>query len=146
MPIKILMIIVAAGLSFAQDSTGVENQSGMLVVKIWNIPSNEGRVRIALANSEENFSGSDSAFRAQPVEISEGMAEVVFKAIPYGEYAVKVFHDENDDGELDKNFFGAPTEAYGFSNNARGSFGPASWEDARFTFKAMHDSININVE
>ena len=38
--------------------------------------------------------------------------------------------------ELDKNTFGAPKEAYGFSNNARGTFGAPDYE------KRPSNSIN----
>ena len=34
---------------------------------------------------------------------------------------------------MDANPFGLPTEPYGFSNNAVGNMGPASWDRARFT-------------
>ena len=42
-------------------------------------------------------------------------------------------HWFDGDGEMDANPFGMPTEPYGFSNNAVGNMGPASWDRARFT-------------
>jgi len=48
-----------------------------------------------------------------------------------GQYAIKVFHDENANGELDINFLGIPKESYGFSNHARGRFGPPPFAEAR---------------
>ena len=39
-----------------------------------------------------------------------------------GKYGFSAYHDVNANEKLDLNFFGAPTEAYGFSNNARGTF------------------------
>lgn len=47
-------------------------------------------------------------------------------------YAVAVFHDENANKYLDKNFLGMPEEKYGFSNGARGTFGPPYFEEACF--------------
>lgn len=43
-----------------------------------------------------------------------------FKNLPVGEYAVRVYHDENNNGQLDKGVFGQPTEGWGVSNDARG--------------------------
>lgn len=37
-----------------------------------------------------------------------------------GEYAIKVYHDQNDNGQLDKGIFGQPVEGWGVSNDARG--------------------------
>ena len=44
----------------------------------------------------------------------------MFTDLPAGVYAVSVFHDENMNQKLDKNFVGVPKEEYGASNN-RGS-------------------------
>ncbi len=38
----------------------------------------------------------------------------------------------NGDGEMNTNPFGMPTEPFGFSNNAVGNMGPASWARAHF--------------
>jgi uncharacterized protein (DUF2141 family) len=37
-----------------------------------------------------------------------------------GEYAIKVYHDQNNNGQLDKGIFGQPVEGWGVSNDARG--------------------------
>ena len=42
------------------------------------------------------------------------------KDLPIGEYAVRAFHDENNNGKLDKGMFGQPIEGWGVSNDARG--------------------------
>ena len=39
----------------------------------------------------------------------------------------------NENEKLETNFIGIPEEEYGFSNNARGTFGPPSFESASFT-------------
>jgi uncharacterized protein (DUF2141 family) len=49
-----------------------------------------------------------------------GMQSVVFTNLTPGTYAVIVFHDENDNGKLDKTALGMPIEAFAISNNARG--------------------------
>lgn len=40
------------------------------------------------------------------------LKKVIFKNIHHGIYAVSVLHDENNNGLMDKNFFGIPTEGY----------------------------------
>lgn len=66
--------------------------------------------------------------------------------LPYGNYAIAVYHDKNTNGELDTNLLGIPKEAYGFSNNARGRFGPASWSDAHFTINSKQSEMVIEVK
>jgi uncharacterized protein (DUF2141 family) len=55
---------------------------------------------------------------------------VVFNNLEAGRYAIILFHDENGNGRLDKNFWGVPTEPYGFSNDAGGFLGPPKFDDA----------------
>ena len=120
------------------------DNKGDLVVIISGLESNKGQMMIALNNSEEDYNAKGEAFRGVQARIREQRVSWTFTEIPHGEYAIKVYHDEDGDGELDTNFL--PSEGYGFSNNARGSFGPASWDDAKFLFNTEKDTMEINVE
>jgi uncharacterized protein (DUF2141 family) len=59
----------------------------------------------------------------------------VFHDIPAGTYGLSAFHDQNENGKLDTNFLGMPVEDYCASNEARGVFGPPSFDDAKFRFR-----------
>lgn len=49
-----------------------------------------------------------------------------------GAYAFVILHDENKNGKADTNWIGLPKEGVAVSNNAKGSFGPPDYEDAKF--------------
>jgi len=66
----------------------------------------------------------------QVIEASGDTVVAMFQGLGAGRYAVAVYQDENRNGKLDKNFLGMPTEPYGFSNDARGSMGPPSFDAA----------------
>lgn len=123
-----IILISCLMISFTQDM----EVKPILTVEISGFANNDGMARIALANSEKDWDSSDSSFKSEVCIIENKKVSVTFNDLPKGKYAVKVFHDENNNGDLDKSFFMQPKEAYGFSNNARGTFGPASWEDAQF--------------
>lgn len=142
----LLILFIMSPMIYAQDSTSVASETGTLVVMFKNFPNNDGLSMVALSNSQEDYEAEGDAFMVDMAEIKERKAQVSFSNLPFGEYAIKVFHDEDQDNELDTNFFGIPSEAYGFSNNAEGSFGPAAWEDAKFTFSSKRDTISIIVE
>ena len=131
---------------YSQDSLSTEQQkSGNMIVRINNLSSDEGKVMIALTNSKENYNGRN-AFRGAAADIKDGKAEYVFENIPFGEYAVKCYHDENMNGKLDSNMMGIPKEKYAFSNNAKGTFGPASYEDAKFTFTTDNQFVVLDID
>ncbi|MND09814.1 hypothetical protein D3C83_334330 [compost metagenome] len=53
-------------------------------------------------------------------------------------------HDENDNGSLDANVLGMPTEGYGFSQNPR-VMRKATFEEARFELGAEGGEIVIEL-
>ena len=63
---------------------------------------------------------------------------IIIKNLKPGEYAFKYFHDENKNEKLDLNWVGIPKEGYGFSNNAKGTFGPPSFK--KMIFKILENT------
>jgi uncharacterized protein (DUF2141 family) len=72
-------------------------------------------------------------------------ASVVFTNLVPGRYAIILFHDENGNGHLDKNFWGVPLEPYGFSNDAQGILGPPSFADAGFDLAEADRAMTISL-
>lgn len=126
--VKIFIFILFSQLLNAQVTSEHD-----IIVKIKNIDNNEGKVYVALYNTESSF--LDKGFKAAMIKIENNSCEVTFKNLPEGVYAISMFHDENDNKKLDSNFLGIPKEDYGCSNNAKGFMGPPKWEDAKFTLK-----------
>ena len=77
------------------------------------------------------------------VKVSKSEEVITFSDLPDGEYAIKLFHDENDNKKLDFNMLGIPKESYGFSNNV-GQFGQPDYKEAKFTVKE-NTMIDINL-
>ena len=130
----------------AQEAANDDKKTGDLTVEITGFENDKGKVKITLVNSKENYSKKENHFRKASTGIENKKAVWVFENIPFGEYAVKSFHDENDNKKLDKSFIGIPKEKYGFSNNARGKFGPPDYKDAKFIFDSTTVSIELKVK
>ena len=90
-----------------------------------------GRIMVALFDSQAGYDEGRSV-RQAVVDVAAGQRTADFDGLPDGDYAVRAFHDVNGDGRMNTNPFGMPTEPYAFSNNARGTMGPAKWDQARF--------------
>lgn len=110
--------------------------------------SEEGQVLIALFLNENGWPNNQAnAFGTTVLPIRGRQAVAEFKEVPAGPFAVSVFHDEDADRELDTGLFGIPSEDYGFSRDARGSFGPPSFDDARLELAAGESKqVEIRVE
>ncbi len=101
-----------------------------ITINVKDANSNNGKMYIALYNTASGF--LEKTYKADIIELKNTSCSVTFKDIPEGTYAVSIFHDENNNGKLDTNFFGIPSEDYGCSNNATGFMGPPKWDDAKF--------------
>jgi uncharacterized protein (DUF2141 family) len=114
-----------------------------LELKLDKIKNIKGFMMIALYNSADSYKSDVNTFSGKKIAVSAKTMTVNFSNLPSGDYAIKLYQDENDNGEIDKNFLGIPTEAYGFSNNG-GAMGQPSFDEAKFTVNG-NTSINIHL-
>ncbi len=103
-----------------------------LTVEISGIKNDQGKILLQLFDSNENYQ-SNKAYSANMIKAKQGIVSISFNNLSAGEYAIRYFHDENDNGQLETNLFGMPVEGYGFSNNAKADFGPAAFDDMKVT-------------
>ncbi|MEK6478379.1 DUF2141 domain-containing protein [Catalinimonas sp. 4WD22] len=112
-----------------------------LSVTVDDISLAEGTLLVDIFDKADHF--LETPFRSTTVKVdTTGSIEVSFEKLPQGTYAVSVIHDHNDNGELDMNAVGIPTEGYGFSKDAMGMFGPPSFEKAQIN---IEQSQNIHI-
>jgi len=127
------------------NSTQAGETSGTLNIAVEGFPNSEGSAMVAVFGSKKAYDEGSSTVKAR-VKVDDQKALAIFIDLKYGIYAVAVFHDENANGKLDKNFLGIPKESYGHSNNVRGSFGPPSFDKAKFEFGSPEKQIEIKLE
>lgn len=108
--------------------------AGPLTVTLENIGKQTGEIRLGIYDAAGYDSGK--AVTGADVAVTAATVSVTVEGLAPGEYGIKLFHDVNGDGEMNSNPFGMPTEPFAFSNNAKGRFGPAKWDDARFEVTA----------
>ena len=127
-----------------------------LTVTIEGVRSNTGEILIGLYDSADAFksaidsSATKSALLPQAWRIvgaslraKAGSQSIIFTQLPPGRYAIIAFHDENDNGLLDANALGVPTEGFGFSNDAHGFLSAPSFDAAAIELGAVDKSISI---
>ncbi|SMF09271.1 Uncharacterized conserved protein, DUF2141 family [Alteromonadaceae bacterium Bs31] len=126
---NIFTSIVAVGVFVASITVN----AGTLQIVVDGYDSTHGSTLLNLFSSKSTYDANEAVTSGMATPI-EGRATITLKGLPDGLYAIKLFHDENGNEKLDTNLLGIPKEQYGFSNNG-GSFGPASFSDAKFEIK-----------
>ena len=124
--------------------------AGTVTVEVRNIET-KGEMHLAIYDDADVFENDNGEKGGAAKGIIDGVIEEVGTGtatyrfvLPNGTYAIGIFVDANYNNEMDRNFFGVPKEQYGFSNDAKGSFGPPSFKDASFTVSG-DISLQINL-
>jgi uncharacterized protein (DUF2141 family) len=145
--VSAFLLLVSSALplaSFHQDS---QKKLAVIQLTVIGLENDIGDVQVGLFNSAESFNGkTKEKFAGAVIKIQNKKIQYIFPTVPYGEYAIKLFHDEDGDDEIDTNFLGIPTESYGFSNNAKALFGPPSFEKAKFIVSSDTVRVEIDVD
>jgi uncharacterized protein (DUF2141 family) len=133
----VVAMLVRANVCIAGSAGGVE-------ADIENVRNNRGQVICTLFTSPEGFPDHSSSEVTIAVPIESSHATCRFTNVPYGNYAIVAFHDENRDGKFNQNWLGLPLEGFGFSNNPS-SLKKPSFEDARFTVEKREVRLTIKL-
>ena len=121
---------------------------GNLKVTVTNIRSAKGEIEFALFNKSDGF-GSDvtKAYKRMRGKITNEACTTSFNNIPYGQYAVEIYHDENNNKKFDKTWYGMPKEGVAVSNNPNlGMLSPPKFEKSKFNFDASKNNISIKIK
>lgn len=122
------LTLAIAGISVSEARA----EDADLEVTVSGIDPIRGQIAIAVFDNATGFKSGENPAASKMVAVQGDKVVVVLTGLEAGPHAIKVFHDVNGNGELDTNLVGMPTEPYGFSNDAKGRFGPPSFGEARF--------------
>ena len=108
-----------------------------LSIDILGLHSDKGRVFTAVYCRGVGFPGDFKKACADNKSSAKGRRlHIDFEGLPAGDVAVSMFHDENNNSTLDRNFLGIPKEGWGASRDAKAHFGPPNYDDARLRLAA----------
>jgi uncharacterized protein (DUF2141 family) len=121
---------------------GLRLPSGTLLVGVYD--SKESYARALDRAEKDGFQNDPERVAGLAFRVHGGSrATVVIPDLPPGTYSVIVFHDENGNGRLDKNFWGVPTEPYGFSNNAVGTLGAPRFAEVAVALDGADRTVEV---
>ncbi len=122
----------AAALFWMAAGAAAPAPDAALTIGVTGLRSQHGMLMICLTRLPDHFPdcAGDPDRRHYVVPVSEA-GGVRIGALPPGDYALALIHDENGNRRLDT-FAGIPREGVGFSENPPLRFGPPSFRSARF--------------
>ncbi|MEL7296587.1 MAG: DUF2141 domain-containing protein [Pseudomonadota bacterium] len=133
--IALLALSLVTALS-AQEPSSVS-------VQLEGLPSTNGVVYVGLCTQSgwETFDCANAMLEPSP----DGVI-YVWEDVAPGTYGITVLHDENRNGKMDFDFFGAPKEKWGSSNNPPPRMGRSLWKDVAFEVTDSPVTLTINMQ
>lgn len=144
-PARLLAALVC---TLALASAPFAAHAAELTVLVDNVNDDAGQVLVGVFDQAETFPrvmlrGERAAAKDRD---ASGRVKIVFTGLAPGRYALSAFHDIDDNGNLNANLMGLPTEPYGFSRDARGNFGPPTFSDAAVDVPEAGLTITVRVQ
>lgn len=122
MRLAILMLLLFINVAQAQSNFGA------IELVISEPSSDVGVIQILIFDQDKGWPESlDDAWKMLTLPIENGIAKKTITNVPAGNYAITVFHDHDQDGQIRKNKVGYPLDGFGFSNNPSLIFGIPSF-------------------
>ena len=144
----LLILLLIFSLIGCTDSLAVNGSSraseGTIIIDIEKGQSTEGKIRVAVFDNKAAFNKSEGPLKGKVINPTDHQLE--FSDIPYGTYAIAAYHDLNNNGKLDKNMLGIPTEPYAFSNNPVVKWEAPTYEDAQFNLNQAKLKLNLKLK
>lgn len=118
-----------------------------LRLEVENITSTKGQLWFGVYDSEQNFLDKANAVAVFGQKIDKtGALTIKSDLLKYGTYAIAVFHDINNNGELDTNMWGVPKEPYAFSNPPKSKWRAPLFDEVKFTFNQSNQQLKLRLE
>lgn len=130
-----LICILICGFLFSQN----------ILIKMHDIRNNNGKIRVAVFKSNNDFINEkpyyECFFEKDYIKKNGNVIKIELKS---GTYAIAVLDDENDNGKMDYNLFGIPTEGFGFSNYYSTGLCRPHFDD--FKFVVGHGETRVEIK
>lgn len=114
-----------------------------LKITITNLETETGTIYIGVFTPDNEFLNEHDRFAGYKFKPDSLILSTEITDLPYGTYAFALFQDVNENGKIDRNFLGIPTEPYAFSNNTRPAFKAPSFEECMFTYSEEENTVEI---
>jgi uncharacterized protein (DUF2141 family) len=130
----VAVVLMLAALAIPAMSRAQDASKG-IKVEVTGFRNGKGRVGCSLWPGPNGFPRDDSHIMKHVwAPINSANSTCVFAGVPAGDYAVTLFHDEDNSGKFKSNMIGYPLEGYGFSNNVNPQFKAPGFDECKFHY------------
>jgi uncharacterized protein (DUF2141 family) len=127
------------------SETAADEPTRSVAVRVKGLKSQASTLYVAIFDSAKGFPKPEHSRETTTVAVTTDSVDFSLSLPDLATAGIAIFQDLNGDGKLTKNGIGLPVEPYGFSNNARSTFGPPSFSQTAFEVSEKTSSMEIRV-
>lgn len=118
---------------------------GTLIVKVENIKRPNGNICLLLFNQPDGYPKDRNKALMSDFRPVNGRNTVTFELghLNYGNYAVAILHDENNNQRMDYNMLGIPKEGFGFFNVSGTIMRVPTFEETSITLREPRKEAKV---
>ncbi len=116
-----------------------------LIISIDNLASDKAPIMVAFYKSDKHFLHKKGRIKEYKFTPSGKTLTVSIGDVEYGEYAIGIYQDMNDNGRMDRNALGLPAEGYAFSNNFKPKLRVPSYKDCKFDYDDKNYEVKTSL-
>ena len=145
-PSLIVLSLILTGAQGEPASHPATQPLATLTVTVTDLRAHRGQLIFGVFRSAEGFpTQSDKAVDWQ-IKPADAVSIQFTVRLPPGRYGASVLHDENGNGQMDKDLVGIPKEGYGVTNNPKPRFRAARFDESMFTLPPEGVKMTISVQ
>ena len=119
---KIMLIIISLCYMMSNIIYGQDEKSSLTVI-VNGIRNDKGMVGVQLINEKE------IVLEGRYIPADDKASSTVFNNLSAGKYAIRIFHDENMNDDMDFSWLRIPKEGFGYSGDKKAAFGNPDFKD-----------------
>ncbi|MGC9403688.1 DUF2141 domain-containing protein [Vibrio genomosp. F10] len=138
--------VLCSAILNAAEKEQQNKATGELIVIINSARNDQGHIELHLMNSTDQFNNKSPSYSVCHTAINNLKAQCSFQSLPYGDYAIFAFHDQNSDQTLNYNFLGSPTEKLAISAVDLADNNQPTYLQSRFEFSSPKAQLFLNLQ
>jgi uncharacterized protein (DUF2141 family) len=142
---SLALVIVTASAALPVAAPAAEPRA-TLTVKVIDLRNHKGDLIFGVFKTAAGFPSVKAKAVDWQVKAADADSVTFTVDLPPGKYSASVLHDENRNGQIDRNALGIPVEGYGVTNNPKPKLRAATFEEARFTLPAEGAKLTISLQ
>jgi uncharacterized protein (DUF2141 family) len=132
--ILLILLLISTTIRLPAFNKLSDTVTGTLRFSVDNINYAGGTIWVGVYLSDDFLDRGKARLVAVKISKTGGKYIEIREMTVGQEYALGLFHDENDNGEFDTNFFGLPSEPWAFSGKLKSKFRVPKFAEVSFRF------------